>query len=159
MVKEIIIAVVFIVIAIAISAWYKSSQKSKGNIIDRPKDFAEYAEIFTIRPVTDQEFFDAVNRSGIKSMYPGMKIAGNTGAMYLEVGSYFKAKISHKEQTEDHSVYRFEFISWSSKHGTPEHDIEMNAVETKVEKMFLDLDPNAQVATVKNEVKTKRSLI
>ena len=66
MVKEVIIAVVFIIAAIAISAWYKSSQKSKGNIIDRPRDFAEYAEIFTIRPVTDQEFFDAVNRSGIK---------------------------------------------------------------------------------------------
>ena len=157
--KDIIWAVVILVIALGVSAWYKASQKSKGNIIDRAKDFAEYAEIFTLRPITDEEFMEAIRKANFRATNNTKVSRGESGAVYLEVGSYFKSKITPKETTEDKSVYRYEFISWSSKHGKPEHDIEMNKQMTMVEKMFLDLDPGTQVASVKNEIKTKRSLI
>ena len=156
--KDIIWAVVILVIALGVSAWYKASQKSKGNIIDRAKDFAEYAEIFTLKPITDEEFMAAIKKANFPAVNNTKVSRAESGAIYLEVGSYFKSKITPKEKTEDKSVYRYEFISWSSKHGKPEHDIEMNRQMTSVEKMFLDLDPNTQVATVKNEIKTKRDL-
>ncbi|MGN0550348.1 MAG: hypothetical protein ACI4I4_00710 [Acutalibacteraceae bacterium] len=42
--------------------------------------------------------------------------------------------------------------------GRPSFENEMNMLLTMVEKMFVQLDPNAQVSTVKNEITTKRSI-
>ena len=141
-----------------IFAWLKARKKNKVNITARPDDFVEYAEIFTLKPVTDQEFYAAVKKADFPSVI-GTKISGNTGRMYLESELGFKSRITHKEQTEDKSVYRFEFINWQSKSGKPEHETEMNRQMTMVENMFLDLDPNTRLATEKNDVKTKRTLI
>ena len=155
--KDLIWAILLLVVALGITAWYKSSQKSKGNIIDRKKDFAEYAEIFTIRKITDEEFAEAVKKADFKGTL-NTTVTGDTGKLFLEQGKYYKARIAHTQQNEASSVYRFEFLSWTSKHGAPSYSIEMNKLMTKVEKMFLEIDPNAQVASVKNEIKTDRSL-
>ena len=66
--KDLIWAILLLVVALGITAWYKSSQKSKGNIIDRKKDFAEYAEIFTIRKITDEEFRQILSKEVGKSL-------------------------------------------------------------------------------------------
>ena len=42
--------------------------------------------------------------------------------------------------------------------GRPSFENEMNMLLTTVEKMFVQLDPNTQVSTVKNEITTKRSI-
>ena len=48
----IIAAVVLIVVAIGFSAWWKGRLIGQGKIIQRAKDFVEYAEIFTTRPMS-----------------------------------------------------------------------------------------------------------
>lgn len=84
-------------------------------------------------------------------------LQGNTKAVKF-TGIYFSASIRCMEQTEINSVYRFEFDSWKTKYGRPSFENEMNMLLTMVEKMFVQLDPNAQVSTVKNEITTKRSI-
>ena len=137
----IIAAVVLIVVAIGFSAWWKGRLIGQGKIIQRASDFVEYAE--------------ALKALDLKKT--GTSLEGNTKAVKF-TGAYFSASIRCVEQTETNSVYRFEFDSWKTKYGRPSFENEMNMLLTMVEKMFVQLDPNAQVSTVKNEITTKRSI-
>lgn len=152
---EIIAAVVLIVVAIGFSAWWKGRLVGQGKIIQRASDFVEYAEIFTIRPITNEEYATALKALDLKKT--GVSLEGNTKVVKFS-GIYFSASIHCVEQTEISSVYRFEFGSWKVKYGKASFENEMNMLLTMVEKMFVQLDPNAQVSTVKNEIKTKRSI-
>ena len=151
----IIAAVVLIVVAIGFSAWWKGRLIGQGKIIQRASDFVEYAEIFTIRPIPNEEYAAALKALDLKKT--GTSLEGNTKAVKFS-GIYFSASIRCVEQTETNSVYRFEFDSWKTKYGRPSFENEMNMLLTAVEKMFVQLDPNAQVSTVKNEITTKRSI-
>ena len=51
----IIAAVILIVVAIVFSAWWKGRLIGQGKIIQRASDFVEYAEIFTVRPIPNEE--------------------------------------------------------------------------------------------------------
>ena len=144
----IIAAVVLIVVAIGFSAWWKGRLIGQGKIIQRAKDFVEYAEIFTTRPIANEEYVAALKALDLKKT--GVSLEGNTKAVKFS-GIYFSASIHCVEQTEANSVHRFEFDSWKEN--------EMNMLLTMVEKMFVQLDPNAQVSTVKNEIKTKRGIL
>ena len=160
----IIAAVVLIVVAIGFSAWWKGRLIGQGKIIQRAKDFVEYAEIFTTRPIANEEYAAALKALDLKKT--GTSLEGNTKAVkftgiYFSAsirGIYFSASIRCVEQTETNSVYRFEFDSWKTKYGRPSFENEMNMLLTTVEKMFIQLDPNTQVSTVKNEITTKRSI-
>ena len=150
---EIIAAVVLIVVAIGFSAWWKGRLIGQGKIIQRASDFVEYAEIFTVRPIPNEEYAAALKALDLKKT--GTSLEGNTKAVKFT----FSASIRCVEQTETNSVYRFEFDSWKTKYGRPSFENEMNMLLTTVEKMFVQLDPNAQVSTVKNEIKTKRGIL
>ena len=151
----IIAAVVLIVAVIGFSAWWKGRLIGQGKIIQRAKDFVEYAEIFTTRPIANEEYVAALKALDLKKT--GVSLEGNTKAVKFS-GIYFSASIHCVEQTEANSVHRFEFDSWKTKYGRPSFENEMNMLLTAVEKMFVQLDPNAQVSTVKNEITTKRSI-
>ena len=56
----IIAAVVLIVVAIGFSAWWKGRLIGQGKIIQRASDFVEYAEIFTVRPIRNEEYVAAL---------------------------------------------------------------------------------------------------
>ena len=127
----------------------------QGKIIQRAKDFVEYAEIFTTRPIANEEYVAALKALDLKKT--GTSLEGNTKAVKF-TGIYFSASIRCVEQTDTNSVYRFEFDSWKTKYGRPSFENEMNMLLTTVEKMFVQLDPNTQVSTVKNEITTKRSI-
>lgn len=152
----IIAAVVLIVVAIGFSAWWKGRLIGQGKIIQRAKDFVEYAAIFTTRPIANEEYVAALKALDLKKT--GVSLEGNTKAVKFS-GIYFSASIHCVEQTEANSVHRFEFDSWKVKYGSPSFENEMNMLLTMVEKMFVQLDPNAQVSTVKNEIKTKRGIL
>ena len=151
----IIAAVVLLVAVIGFSAWWKGRLIGQGKIIQRAKDFVEYAEIFTTRPIANEEYVAALKALDLKKT--GVSLEGNTKAVKFS-GIYFSASIRCVEQTDTNSVYRFEFDSWKTKYGRPSFENEMNMLLTAVEKMFVQLDPNAQVSTVKNEITTKRSI-
>ncbi len=152
---EIIAAVVLIVVVIGFSAWWKGRLVGQGKIIQRASDFVEYAEIFTVRPIPNEEYAAALKALDLKKTTTSLE--GNTKTVKFS-GIYFSASIHCVEQTETSSVYRFEFDSWKVKYGKASFENEMNMLLTMVEKMFVQLDPNAQVSTVKNEIKTKRSI-
>lgn len=152
---EIILAVLLIVAAVGFSAWWKGRLIGQGKIIRRANDFVEYAEIFTVRPISDEEYAAALKALDLKKTCTSLE--GNTKAVKF-TGTYFSASIRCVKQTETSSVYRFEFDSWKTKYGRPSLENEMNMLLTMVEKMFVQLDPNTQVSTVKNEIKTKRSI-
>ena len=56
----IIAVVVLLVAVIGFSAWWKGRLIGQGKIIQRASDFVEYAEIFTIRPIPNEEYAAAV---------------------------------------------------------------------------------------------------
>ena len=136
---EIIVAVILIVVVIGFSAWWKGRLIGQGKIIQRASDFVE----------------SALKALDLKKT--GTSLEGNTKAVKF-TGAYFSASIRCVEQTDTNSVYRFEFDSWKTKYGRPSFENEMNMLLTTVEKMFVQLDPNTQVSTVKNEITTKRSI-
>lgn len=152
---EIILAVLLIVAAVGFSAWWKGRLIGQGKIIRRASDFVEYAEIFTVRSISDEEYVAALKALDLKKTCTSLE--GNTKAVKF-TGTYFSASIRCVEQTETSSVYRFEFDSWKTKYGRPSLENEMNMLLTMVEKMFVRLDPNTQVSTVKNEITTKRNI-
>lgn len=137
--------------------WYKSNLLSKGKIINRPKDFVEYAELFTLKPITKEQFIAAVETQ-IKPNTRA-RAEGNSNLITMSLGIDITAELKLIEHTEEKSVYRFNFTHWKSKHGSPENVTEMNILLTTVEKMFIGIDPNTQVSTVRIDVKTKRSFI
>jgi|LAHS01.1.fsa_nt_gb hypothetical protein len=145
-------------IAIGISVWYKSKLLGEGKIIERDRDFAEYAEIFTLRSVPFPEMAEIIQATDFKKNGRA-DISGTAGNLTLRTGAYYEAKLTCTEHNEGTMTYRFEFIHWKSSHGSPEFANEMNMLTTTVEKMFLGIDPNTQVSKVKNDIKTKRGLL
>ena len=109
---EIIVAVILIVVVIGFSAWWKGRLIGQGKIIQRASDFVEYAEIFTVRPIPNEEYATALKALDLKKT--GTSLEGNTKAVKF-TGAYFSASIRCVEQTDTNSVYRFEFDSWKTK--------------------------------------------
>lgn len=75
----IIAAVVLIVVAIGFSAWWKGRLIGQGKIIQRASDFVEYAEIFTVRPIPNEEYAAALKALDLKKT--GTSLEGNTKAV------------------------------------------------------------------------------
>lgn len=63
---EIIVAVILIVVVIGFSAWWKGRLIGQGKIIQRASDFVEYAEIFTVRPIPNEEYATALKALDLK---------------------------------------------------------------------------------------------
>ena len=118
----------------------------------------EYAEIFTLKSVPFPEMAQIIKTANFKQN-AGADVSGTVGNMRLQAGSYYTATLTCTEHTEEKMTYRFEFVSWHSSHGMPKYADEMNVLMTAVEKIFLGIDPDTQVSQVKNDIKTKRSLL
>ena len=95
---ELLQKVVLIVVAIGFSAWWKGRLIGQGKIIQRAKDFVEYAEIFTTRPIANEGVCRSLKSIGFKET--GVSLEGNTKAVKFS-GIYFSASIHCVEQTED----------------------------------------------------------
>ncbi len=159
--SAVIAVVIIFIVVVGISAWSKSRLMSQGKIIKRANDFMEYAEIFTVRPITNEEFATALRSLNLKEA--GVKFSGNTGNVEFvpanKLNTFYVARLQCLEQNPERSVYRFEFLSWEVSHGSATYGDMMNILLTLVEKMFVSLDPQAQVSTVKIATKTKRSIL
>lgn len=158
---DIILLVAFLAAVIGFSAWWKGRLMGQGKIMKRPSDFVEYAEIFTIRPIPNEQYAAALKALDLKNT--GVALSGNTGKVLFKPAfrgqEWYDASLTCVEQTGEKSVYRFEFGSWKVTYGKPAFDDQMNMLLTLVEKMFVQLDPNAQVSTIKNEIERKHSIL
>lgn len=113
---EIIVAIILIIAAIGFSAWWKGRLIGQGKIIQCTSNFVEYAEIFTVRPIPNEEYAAALKALDLKKTTTSLE--GNTKNVKFS-GIYFSASLYCVEQTETNSVYRFEFDSWKTKYGRP----------------------------------------
>ncbi len=151
--------VVLLIIAAALLvfvAYNRSKMIESGEILDRKKDFAEYAEIFTTKPIPSDVYWNALQ--GIDLNKTAVKLSGNADQATFSSSAFFTAKITKIESTESYDKYRFEFTHWKSKYGRPKYEEAMNRLITRTEKMFLELDPATKLETEKNDIKTKRSV-
>lgn len=114
--------------------------KDSGKIIDRRHNFMEYAEYFTLRDLTPQEYLAALKQWGLTECG-----RGNTGELKLR-GSDFEAELLWLDSPEKVSKFCFRFLSWKTRDGMSTSLLEQNMLLTKTEKMFLSLDPAVQVS-------------
>ena len=88
-------------------------------------------------------------------MYPNN--GGNKQVVFKS--SYeWNAEILFLDESNGKYRYRFDFTAWNTHRGLPLRSDTMNMMETKVEKMFLKLDPQAKVDTEEMKLKTKTRL-
>ncbi len=157
-VPMILIALIIIAVGFTAQAYIRSNLKHAGHIMDRDKDFMEYAEIFTFSPISPEQMKTALESVDWKAQ-TSFVLSGNTNLVRLNYGNKISASLTCVEQSEQKTVYQFQFTGWEVYHGVVEDDMIMNGLLTTVEKFFLHLDSNTQVTTKKLEVHTKRDFI
>ena len=149
--KEIIYILLFsaALFAVAVGAGYRGRKKliESGEVKERRHNFMEYAETFTLRAITPQQYISALREFGL------MEFAkGNVAELKLH-GDGFEAEILWLEAPEDVSKFCFQFLSWRTNERIPMTVLNQNKLLTKIEKMFLKLDPQTQVTYQKMNVR------
>lgn len=116
----------------------------------------EKAEQFTLKNADFAAVINALKE--IDFGKAGVSVQGSTkdGAVHFG-GSGWVARLAALESEGDTYSYLFNFTEWQNRRGVPQDLVTMNATLTAVEKMFLKLDPNAQVTTQKFKTSTKPS--
>lgn len=151
---------IMIVLGLIVAGFYlyqRVKNRQSGKTISRSRDFAEYSETFTLKHITDEEFLNAI-KAARPNYDAGAEMHGNAQIVTFK-SPMFEAALKRTEQTDDKTVYIFEFTSWKSRYGSPVNAEEMNLLLTAVEKMLLSLDPNTKVSTKKEDITTKRHIL
>ena len=154
---------IFLGMAVIIGiAWYFGSQRQnrlveEGKIIKRDGNFWESSEYFTLTGVDYSKVLEAVNNtyfSDLKvTIYPNN---GGKSEILFKSSYEWNAAIDFLGEEEGKFNYKFSFTAWNTyKYGVPLRADTMNMMETKVEKMFLNLDPNTSVRTQEMKLKTR----
>ena len=132
---------------------------AEGKMIKRDGEFWNFAEIFTLTGVNYERVLNAVNNTDFSeykvTQYPDN---GDRKEILFKSSYEWNAVISMQSEENDVYKYRFEFVAWNTHRGLPLRSDTMNMMETKVEKMFLGLDPHATVEMVENKLKTRQRL-
>lgn len=143
-----VLAVLFILFMV-MSKRKESKLRSEGKLVYRDKEFYKNAEVFTLKLVTPAQV-----AGDIKVIAARMKlnVSGNTAGTVTFKGNPaipWSADLTRLQSNEEQTVYRFEFTSWksSSRSGKPDGEMDMNMLETAIEKMFAGFDPDTQVHT------------
>lgn len=149
-----------IIVPIVIVAQKKHEQLvAEGSIVERKIDFVEKAEIYTIKKLED---FSPVTNGVMNFNYGDIRctLDGDKAKQtYHFKGGDWSADLWLVGNSETETVYRFEFANWSERRGIPYSAVNMNKLETAVEKLFMSIDPNAMVRAEKIEYKTNHSFI
>jgi hypothetical protein len=159
-----LVVIILISVAIIGVAAYFGQQRvnrliSEGKMIKRDGEFWNFAEIFTISSVDYDRVLAEINNTDFSefkvTMYPNN--GGNKQVVFKS--SYeWNAEILFLDESNGKYRYRFDFTAWNTHRGLPLRSDTMNMMETKVEKMFLKLDPQAKVDTEEMKLKTKTRL-
>ena len=151
------IAVIIILGILAFAIFYGlqvrkqgTEMMESGKIVKRQAEFYSRAELFTLRPVTSEEF----NNAASDMSFP-VQVSGQTRNVTF-TSRNFEARLQMTECTDAYCVYRFLFSHWEGRHGIPDAGdlFTMNELLTDVEKLMLKLDPDTKVKTEEVERKT-----
>ena len=143
-------------------AWYFGNQRqnrliSEGKIIKRQAAFWEYSEFFTLTGISYEKVLEAVNNEYFSDLkvttYPNN---GGRKEILFKSSYEWNAAIDFVEQNGDTYKYRFAFTAWNTyKYNMPPRADTMNMMETKIEKLFLNLDPNTIVESRETKLRTR----
>ena len=159
----IVLGFVLLVVLFVMNKKKRESLLAEQKIVERPKDFAEYTEEFTLRPVSMQEVEKTIQSSAVLQEN-GCEIQTDDSRILFKNANY-KAVLVCTEKNEEKSVWEFAFVEWSTyEYSTntiirwleSNKDMEMNALLTGIEKMFLNFDSEAKVKKVKSDITSKR---
>ena len=153
--------ILLIVVIIGGLIWYNWQKTqcltSEGKIIKRSGLFYREGEEFTIAGYDPALISQRVQ--GLSYSEMSVSMSGNSEQQVFRFkGSTFEAQLCLREHTQDKAVYGFNFTRWKENHNGSVYSIyEMNMLLTAIEKMFLSIDPAAQVRSWKVETKAKPS--
>ena len=157
------ISAVIIGLAVGLGAKKRKELMDAGKIVQRPYNFYDMAEIFTLGPVMLQAIANVLSQSQLGQMgiqaqadYANQRIIFRHGSwvgVLKYMGETGPAEMGGK------SVYRLWITSYRTYRSSVEGAIEMNEMMTVVEKVLLGFDPNTQVSTEMVTRKTKTNFI
>lgn len=154
--------ILLIIVIIGGMIWYNSQKTqrltSEGKIIKRGGLFYQEGEEFTIAEYNPTLVTKKIQGLSYSEMHVSM--SGNSEQQVFHFkGPTFEAQLSLREHDQSRAVYGFNFTRWKTNHNGSVYSVyEMNMLLTAIEKMFLSIDPTAQVRNWKMETKTKPRL-
>lgn len=153
MIKE---EIMYLFTVLALSAviigisWYFRQKKdeqlrSEGKIIKRGLGFMEKAEVFLL----DLDNPDQVTKGLQGFPYSEMEVSIKSDAakQYFQFSNPYgwNARLYCVENRNSRATYRFEYLDWKENKGMVQGGLYMNMLQTAVEKMFLNIDPNTRI--------------
>lgn len=146
-----VIGIILVVIAIGIGLAIGLKQRQgtqqlmqDGRILKRDITFVETAEIFTLSGAEFNSVVEAIRNTDLSGTGASADQNLEKQAVLFK-GSDWSAQLYRMENDGDKAVYCFNFLKWQTYRGMPQNHVPMNLLLTAIEKMFLQLDPNAQV--------------
>lgn len=128
----------------------------EGRIIRRKYVITEQAEEFTLRGADFARVLQGIRNADLRGS--GVSVQKNeANQIFFFNGSNWKAEMYRKNDAGNQNVWYFHFTSWKTYRGMVEEHIPMNILMTAIEKMFLSIDPGAQVRNMPVKVKTNPS--
>ncbi len=128
----------------------------EGRIIQRKYVITEQAEEFTLRGADFARVLQGIRNADLRGS--GVSVQKNdANQVFFFTGGSWKAEMYRKNDIGDQNVWYFHFTNWKTYRGMVQEHIPMNILITAIEKMFLSIDPAAQVKNVPIKVKTKTS--
>lgn len=158
----ILVGVVFVIILIAAMVGAKKGKAlaDEGKITQRQQSFWEYAETFTTT-ATYENVREAVKKTNFEDckadVYPDFE--GDKFILFKS-GHGWNAALKYSGAQDDKHTFTFYFPAWNTqKYGMPYGMMEMNVIETAIEKLFLALDPGTMVTSKRLETKSKSKIL
>lgn len=128
----------------------------EGRIVQRKYVITEQAEEFTLRGADFARVLRGIQDADLRGS--GVSIQKNdANQVIFFTGSNWKAEMYRKNDIDNQNVWYFHFTNWKTYRGMVQEHIPMNILITAMEKMFLSIDPAAQVKNIPIQVKTKPS--
>lgn len=145
-----IILFVAVVVYVNFSRYYRLI--GEGQIIKRPANFEEKAEIFTLSNADWERVWEELRAAD----YHGAVSVSKDAQRPLMVckGAGWDAEL-YKMETDvgEKDSYYFHFTKWDTRNGVNPQSEQMNTLLTTIEKVFLKIDPQTQVSTEDIKVK------
>ncbi len=148
--------IILIVLFVTVVAYVNFSRYyrliDKGQIIKRPANFEEKAEIFTLCNASWERVLEELRTADYHRAASGSADAQHPLMVYKGAG--WGAEL-YKMETDagEKDSYYFHFTNWDTMNGVNPQSEKMNTLLTTIEKVFLKIDPQTQVSTEDIKVK------
>jgi len=154
----ILISIALVAVVYVLGKKRRDALIADNRIVNRPYEFFKNAEIFTLTGASFERVVQGVLDADFSGAGASATKSDSRKAVNFK-GPTWKAEFYKKDNDGERDVYYFHFQSWDARNGTPYGLTEMNILLTAVEKVFLAIDPAAQVKTVPIKVTSKPSFL